>query len=697
MWSTIEQQSSLIWVVAVAAVALLVWVSGAVRYIPNTRVAIVEKLWSAHGSLRGGFIALRGEAGFQPQVMRGGWHLFFPFQFRVHRVPLVTIPQGKIGYVFARDGVPLPATQALASNAEANDFTNVAGFLAAGGQRGPQRQILREGTYAMNLAQFVVITEDGLDYLPMDREEEQIFRRMAEIISARDGFRPVIITDDLVGIVTVHDGPALPQGEVIAPTVGDKPDDENFHNDFQDPEKFLRAGGMRGRQLQVLVEGTYFLNRLFATGEVIPKTVVEVGHVGVVVSYTGELGQDLSGQAYRHGEMVSVGKRGVWQSPLLPGKYPFNTYAGKVIMVPTTNFILKWIHNETGSHKFDENLSEVTLITKDAFEPSLPLSVVVHIDYQKAPLVIQQFGDIKRLVEQTLDPMVSAYFKNIGQTRTLIQLLQDRASIQEQAGEQMKEKFATYSLELKEVLIGTPRSSEGDQVIEQILQQLRARQIAEEQVETYSRQEKAAVKERELREAEARSKQQTVLTQSEIGIAVSSNEGKAAYQRSLQQAAQIKALAEAEGEKVRLVAVGEASRVRVLGEAEAEKAARVGIGQALAIEEQVRAYGGPQLQLTQQVMGRFAEAIERSGVEVVPRVLVAGKTSTDGAGAGGAQGSIFEALLAMLLSDRAGAKVEAPRAPVSPEVEATRTRLRAELMQTLQQPSNGTAAGTPQK
>ena len=48
-------------------------------------------------------------------------------------------------------------------------------------------------------------------------------------------------------------------------------------------------------------------------------------------------------------------------------------------MVPTTNFILKWIRSESGAHRYDENLSEVSLITKDAFEPSLPLSVVVHI------------------------------------------------------------------------------------------------------------------------------------------------------------------------------------------------------------------------------------------------------------------------------------------------------------------------------
>ena len=171
--------------------------------------------------------------------------------------------------------------------------------------------------------------------------------------------------------------------------------------------------------------------------------------MGVVVSYTGGVGEDLSGKDYSHGEMVSEGKRGVWNTPLLPGKYAFNTYAGKVVPVPTTNFILKWIKNAVGSHGFDENLAEVSLITKDAFEPLLPLSVVVHIDYRKAPLVIQRFGDIKKLVEQTLDPMVSAYFKNVGQTRTLIELIQERNEIQKMASEQMKEKFARYNLELR--------------------------------------------------------------------------------------------------------------------------------------------------------------------------------------------------------------------------------------------------------
>ena len=213
--------------------------------------------------------------------------------------------------------------------------------------------------------------------------------------------------------------------------------------------------------------------------------------------------RDLSGKDYKHGELVKNGERGVWSEPLLPGKYAFNTYAGKIIQVPTTNFILKWITAQVGSHRFDENLAEVSLITKDAFEPSLPLSVVVHIDYRKAPLVIQRFGDIRRLVEQTLDPMISAYFKNVAQTRTLIQLLQDRSEIQAIAGSEMRSKFEHYNLELEEVLIGTPGSAKGDTHIEVILAQLRERQIAEEQVATYALKEKAATKERELNEAQA--------------------------------------------------------------------------------------------------------------------------------------------------------------------------------------------------
>jgi uncharacterized membrane protein YqiK len=650
----VQMSQTLIYILVVIAIVVVAIILSGIRFIPNNRIGIVEKRFGRR-SIKSGFIALKGEAGYQPDVLRGGLHYRMPIQFVVHIAPLVTITQGKIGYIFARDGQPLSAMQTLASNVTANDFQDVAAFLSKGGQRGPQRQILREGTYAINLAQFIIITEEKVYYLPLNRDDEAVIYRMVEIIAKRQGFFPVVIKDqdDLVGIVTIHDGPSLASGEIIAKIVGTDPSDpETYHNNFQMPDRFLKAGGFRGRQLQVLVEGTYYLNRLFSTVEMIPKTIIEVGTVGVVVSYTGEVGADLSGTEYRHGELVEKGHRGVWSVPLLPGKYAFNTYAGKVLTVPTTNIILKWIRGQTGAHHLDENLAEVSLITKDAFEPSLPLSVVIHIDYQKAPLVIQRFGDVKRLVEQTLDPMVSAYFKNIGQMRTLIQLIQERSDIQRISSLEMKERFTHYNLELEEVLIGTPSAPDADKQIEVILNQLRSRQIAVEQIETYNRQELAAGKERALREAQARAEQQRNITESEISITVQTNQGKAEYQRAVQQANQI----------------------RTLASAEAEKIARTGIAQAISTEEQVRAYGGPQYMVTQQVMGRFAEAIQQSKVDVVPRVVVGGGEK------GATSSSVMEGLLTMLLSEKLGEPVSAVKSgEPNPEVEKLRKQIRKSI------------------
>jgi uncharacterized membrane protein YqiK len=622
---------------------LLLWKIIGLRIIPNNKIGIVEKWWSPKGSLNEQLIALNGEAGYQPEVLRGGMHI----------CPLVTIPQGQIAYIFARDGQPLEATQTLGKVIPlGSNFQDVRGFLTNGGQRGPQRGIVREGTYAFNLAQFIVITEDKVNYLPMGTHaEDATIVKMAESLREREGFRPLVIkgADDKVGIITVHDGPSLNKDDIIAPAVGDSAaDSEYYHNNFQDTEKFLKAGGFRGRQYQVLADGTYFINRLFATVELIDKTVIDVGYVGVVVSYIGPKGSDSTGDEYKHGELVETGFRGVWRVPLMPGKYAFNTYAGKIVRIPTTNIILKWISNQSGNHKFDENLKEVSLITKDAFEPSLPLSVVMHIDYKKAPLVIQRFGDVKMLVDQTLDPMVSAYFKNIGQGKTLIQLIQERNEIQETASKEMKVRFGHYNLELEEVLIGTPSASAKDNKIELILAQLRDRQIAMEQVETYSQQQKAAEKEKDLKEAEAKAAQQRLLTESDINIQVQSNQGKADYQRSLQEAAKIKAIAGAESEKIRAISQGEAARIKAIAEAEAEKEARVGIGKAMAIEEQVKAYGGSRYQLVQDIMSKFTGALEKSKIDLVPKTVI----SMGGEKGGSGMYNAFELLLGLIVNEK---------------------------------------------
>jgi uncharacterized membrane protein YqiK len=631
--------------VSLVAVVAALYLLGVIRYIPNNRIGIVEKLWSPKGSVKHGLLALDGEAGFQPDLLRGGFHFFMPLQYRVHTRPMIVVTQGKIGYVFARDGHDLPAGQTLADNAQAQDFRDVRGFLAAGGQKGPQRKILREGTHIINPALFVVMTDEATYGLSLDKDEQAYYDNMRGVLVQRSAFVPVVIKEipgthesDQLAIVTVMDGPGLPRNELLAPDVGDA------HNSFQEPEKFLAAGGLRGRQERVLVEGTYYINRLFATVEFINKTIIPVGHVGVVVSYTGGKGEDITGSDYSHGELVENGCRGVWRDPLMPGKYAFNTYAGKIELVPTTNFVLMWKSGESGS-RFDSNLREITLITKDAFEPNLPLSVVVHIDYRKAPLVIQRFGNVAQLVEQTLDPMVSSYFKNISQTKTFIELIQSRSELQTQASVDMKERFLAYSLEFQEVLIGTPKPQPGDTQIEYIMAQLRDRQIAREQVETFAQKQIAADKQRELNEAEQRASKQKELTASLVDISIKENMGAASVKAAEKRRQEIEALAHAEKFKQEMEGSGRASAIKAVGEAEAA---------AIKAKSEALEGEGADKQLMQTVMLRLAEALETSRVPLVPQIQLGG-----GSGAGG-DGNALGTLLSLMGALKAGELARAP-------------------------------------
>ena len=102
--------------IAIGILLALMLLYSSIVYVPNNRVGILERLWASKGSVTQGLMALHGEAGYVPDLLRGGFHLLFPFQYRVHKADLVTVPQGEVGYVFARDGKPLEPGQSLAGN-----------------------------------------------------------------------------------------------------------------------------------------------------------------------------------------------------------------------------------------------------------------------------------------------------------------------------------------------------------------------------------------------------------------------------------------------------------------------------------------------------------------------------------------------------------------------------------------------------
>src|SRR6266853_1875991 len=567
-------------------------------YIPHTQVGIIEKIWSSKGSLREGqIIARNGEAGYQAKFLRGGIHFgLYPWQYRIHKEPLVVVAEGKMAYIYARDGVPLEPVQTLGRNVDSNHFQDAVRFLEAQGQRGRQRGILREGVYAINLGLFVVITEERVFSGPVREAVDRYASWKAQLASMR-AFDPVVI----------------------------------------------ELGGRRGKQLQVLTDGTFFINRWFGSVEIKAKTLIPIGYVGVVVSYHGGGGSDTTGDTFRYGEQVESGKRGVWRSALAPGKYALNPYAVKVEMVPTINFVLRWISGQTEAHHYDEDLTSIDLITADGYEPRLPLSLVLHIDYQKAPSVVQRFGDVKRLITQTLDPILTAYFRDVAQTSHMLDLLTKREEIQKRATEELGERFKRYDINVVAVLIGRPESREiaagHADPIETLFDQLRMRRLADEQRATYAKQEEAAQQQVALNQAKAKAERQTELTQSAIAVEIAKNRGQAEFAEAEQLAKKQVTLAEGEARAKELVGKGESSRI-----------AQVGLAEAAVTMQKVGAYRDPR----RYALNVFAEQFSHSVQPLVPnRLFINNAGGKDGEGQPGG-GNVLETLLSLILSEKAG-------------------------------------------
>ncbi|HEY3662708.1 MAG TPA: SPFH domain-containing protein [Chthoniobacterales bacterium] len=670
------------WLVGIGVVAILAFLLGLPRllgivYIPHTHVGIIEKIWSSKGSLcEGQIIARNGEAGLQARFLRGGIHFgLYPWQYRVHKESLVVVGEGKMAYVYARDGVPLEPTQTLGRNVDSNHFQDAIRFLEAQGQRGRQRGILREGVYAINLGLFVVITEERVFSGPVRESADRYESWRAQLASTR-AFDPVVIGTgaggqnrsrgktldatvseassleeemaefdpnvDTIGVVSIQDGPTIGSGEIIAPEV--KAVNGRDHNYFQDPELFLELGGRRGKQLQVLTDGTFFINHWFGSVEIKAKTLIPIGYVGVVVSYHGAAGDDTTGESFRYGEQVETGHRGVWRSALAPGKYALNPYAVKVELVPTINFVLRWISGQTEAHHYDEDLTSIDLITADGYEPRLPLSLVLHIDYQKAPSVVQRFGDVKRLITQTLDPILTAYFRDVAQTSNMLDLLTKREEIQGRATEELGVRFARYDINVVAVLIGRPESREiaagQADPIETLFDQLRMRRLADEQRATYAIQEQAAKQQVALNQARARAERQTELTQSAIAVEIAGNRGQAEFAEAEQLAKKQVTLAEGEARSKELIGKGESSRI-----------AQVGLAEAAVTLQKVGAYRDPRL----YALNVFADQFSKSVQPLVPsRLFISNSGGNSGEGQGGNGGSVLETLLSLILSEKVG-------------------------------------------
>ena len=215
-----------------------------------------------------------------------------------------------------------------------------------GGEKGRQLGMLTAGVYRINTALFTVITVGNAAEHWHDPGGSCAAARRAGHGRHRHHARRRARFDD---------------GEIAGPMVPG-------HDNFQNAQAFLDAGGRRGLQEQILLSGPWNLNPWFAQVEQVPMVEIPIGHVGVVISFVGQAHEDVSGTDFKHGDLVDVGHKGVWVTPLYPGKHPLNTRVMNVELVPTTNIVLNWA-NRTEAH----HLRRQTLVDHRALAGRLRL------------------------------------------------------------------------------------------------------------------------------------------------------------------------------------------------------------------------------------------------------------------------------------------------------------------------------------
>jgi uncharacterized membrane protein YqiK len=560
-------------IVLLTSLSKIGWVLGLI-VIGEREVGIVTKKFSSKSLAAGKLLALQGEAGLQADTLAPGWHFsYFPWQYSVSKAPIVVIPQDEIGLIIASDGAAIPPGRILGKAVDCKNFQDARQFLTEGGEKGRQLAILTTGTYRINIALFQVLTSADASKNGMTPAQFKIYE----------------VQPERVGIVATLDGTPIEEGEIAGPII-------LGHDNFQKAQEFIKGGGRRGLQEQVILSGSWNLNPWFVKVEQTPMTEVPIGYVGVVISFVGKSHEDVSGESFSHGNLVKKGDKGVWIEPLYPGKHPLNTRIMKMELVPTTNIVLNFTQRFSGEHGYDAGLVALRLLSFDGFTFDLEVFQIIHVGALDAPMVISRLGSMQNLIDQVLRPIVGNYFRNSAQEYTVLDFLIARSDRQAEAAEYVQQALRAYDVQAVDSLIGliTPPP--------ELMTTLTDRKLAEEQQKTYEVQRLAQTQRQELvRETALANIQQDVVT-AEQGVTIAQLQAAATVQQ----------------------ANGEAEAIRLTGEAKAD-----------AYEAGVNALGS-QAYTALQLM----QVIGDRSVRVVPDVAVSGN---------GGGGGLMDGLMGLLM------------------------------------------------
>jgi uncharacterized membrane protein YqiK len=609
-----------------------------------------DRAQNAHNNFQDpiAFIKQGGVKGIQLRTLPPGKWAIHPYLFGVSIAKVTVIPPGKVGVITASDGAQLdPGRLHGKAIREHKNFQDAELFIHNGGQKGPQVEILTPGTYRIHTGSISIDDSNenrpGLFYVRL--------------------FDATVISENQIGLVEALDGAPLdPRDYVATPVQG--------HDNFQDSNTFITAGGQRGPQKDILLPGTYYVNPLLF--KVIPETAKEVrpGEVAVIVSNVGKdpseeirraMAQKIRERLEREeqeqmhiaaekldrvdGDSASIeeikaelvlgdqadkrldsgaheayvvpeGFRGIQETVVGPGRYYVNTLAVSPIVIPTTNQTVEWTSGDV-SNTFDP----FEVISKDGFTMQLEVRVVFRVKPEDAPFMVAKIGDTQRLIQNVMHPLIDSIFRNQASESSAMAYLQNRHEEQERAEARVRMHLLKYHVDVVNVLICHIR------LPEELMKTQTEKILAEQRQNMYDAQREAETKRIELEKTSSQADNQKSLMEATVGVDIA---GKRSEQRKKE-------------------AEGEAYYISSTGAAEAEKMRLIGEAQGVAYREQVNALGPQGVALVETL-----KVIGEKGVRITPDIMASG------GGANGEGGGIGTLLLLNLFRDQVARQGTAP-------------------------------------
>jgi regulator of protease activity HflC (stomatin/prohibitin superfamily) len=396
-----------------AAVAIIIYLFGAVVSVPPGNVNMVFRKIGGDPAVKNRFIVEEGEKGIQREVLMPGWRFFWKgeklWKLDIKKFPMVDIPKQHVGLVEALDGDILPEGQILAKD----DYVDEKGAFHMG-QKGPRETVLTPGLHPINPKYMLIkkhpatiikkgklgivtkrvgdtpppgtilVSKDD-NYKGVQREVlvpgESYLNPLAVEVDIIDA---IIIPKGQVGIVTKRVKEMPPQGTILV-----EADDE-----FQ------------GIQREPLQPGIHYINPFEKDVKVIPAVVVLDGHVGVQIAKTGDPKPVTQ-------LLAKPGQRGILEEILSPGLFYINPFEYEVVVFNTRQQRYEMTF-QTGVGDTDISDS-IKFLSDDGFEIEIDLTVLYQVFPENAPFVVATVGrDVKDVRDKIVRPSARSFARIIG-------------------------------------------------------------------------------------------------------------------------------------------------------------------------------------------------------------------------------------------------------------------------------------------